>query len=474
MSDNMNFDVVVIGSGPGGYVAAIRSAQLGMKTAIIEKESLGGVCLNCGCIPTKALLKSAEVYKYSKNASNFGVEISGDIKPNLNNMIERSKGVISKLTGGVAGLMKKNKITVIMGVASFKSKTSLEIATSDSKTILNFKYAVIATGASPRDINGFEADGDKILNYKHALNLREKPSKICIVGSGAIGVEFASFYNSIGCEVVILEGLDKIVPSEDHEVSALMRKKLEEDGINIKTSIKLLSAKKSAKNITISYESEGKTQEITVDKLLMAVGVKPNSSNIGLEAIGLTKDDKGIIKVDGYLKTNIDNIYAIGDVVPGPWLAHKASHEGIISVEKIAEKLVKYNAKDTHPIVRENIPACTYATPQIASIGITENKAKELKKDIKIGKFPLMANGKSIASDKTDGFVKVIFDAKTGEILGTHMIGADVTEMIGSLAIAKQSELTEIDLMHTIFPHPTVSESIHEAVLSAFGRGIHF
>ncbi|QED23408.1 dihydrolipoyl dehydrogenase [Candidatus Deianiraea vastatrix] len=469
----MEFDLVVIGAGPGGYVAAIRAAQLGLKTAIIERENLGGICLNWGCIPTKALLRSAEVFHLAKHGEDFGVN-TGNVKADLEKMVARSRGVSKTLSGGIAGLMRKNKIEAINGFASLISKNEIEVKSDTETKKINAKYIILATGARARHLAGFEPDGDRIWTYREALTPKFEPKTLAVVGSGAIGSEFAYFYNTIGVKVTLLEVANRILPAEDAEVSELVKKSFEKEGMTVNTSVKINSITKERKCVNLHFELDGKVKNETFDAVIMAVGVVPNTENIGLEKAGVAKDEKNLVKVDKFLQTNIDNIYAIGDIVQGPWLAHKASHEGVIAAEKIAEKMKKFDAKHTHPIIRENIPGCTYCHPQIASIGFTEEKAREKYKTIKVGKFPLMANGKSVALGDTNGFIKIIFDEKTGEILGCHMVGPEVTEMIQGIGIAKQAELTEEDLMHTIFAHPTVSESIHEAVLSAFGKALHF
>lgn len=469
----MEFDVIVIGAGPGGYVCAIRCAQLGLKTAIVEKEHFGGICANWGCIPTKALLRSAEVYHLAKKAEEFGVSAE-NVTPNLEKMIERSRNVAKTMQNGVLGLMKKNKIEIILGTANLIDKNTISISDNDKIKNVKGKFIVLATGARARILNGFEPDGDRVWTYREALSPKFKPNSIAIVGSGAIGSEFAYFYNSIGVKTILLEASDRILSAEDEEISKFAQKSFEKDGILVQCGIKLSSLTKTKKSVKMKYEIGGKSEELEVDAIIMAVGVVPNTENLNLNKIGVKLDNKNLVTIDKFCQTSIENIYAIGDIVEGPWLAHKASHEGVIVAEKIASKLGKYDAKKIHSIIRTNIPGCTYCHPQIASIGLTENKAKEQHKDIKVGKFPLMANGKSVALGDTNGFIKIIFHGKTGEILGCHMIGSEVTEMIQGIGIAKQAELVEEDLMQTIFPHPTISESIHEAVLSAFGKSLHF
>jgi dihydrolipoamide dehydrogenase len=495
------FDLCVIGAGPGGYVAAIRAAQLGLKVCVVEANHLGGICLNWGCIPTKALLRCSEINHLLHNLDQFGFSAE-NIKFDFSKIIERSRGVAKKLSGGIAGLLKKNKVEVIDGFASFVSNKKISVK-KDEKEVeqVEADYFIVAAGARARDIAGMEADGELIWNYRQAMfpivggapspylgggsafamqsQVAERggaftfPASLLVIGSGAIGVEFASFYKNMGCDVTIVEMAENILPVEDEEISKLARKSFEKQGIKIFTKAGLKALKKGKDEVMAQVEIDGKIQEIKAQRVIMAVGVVANTENLGLDKTKV-KLEKGIIKVDGYCQSDEQNIYAIGDVVAGPWLAHKASHEGVIAAEKIAEKLKKYNAKDTHPIKRENIPGCTYSMPQIASVGLTEKKAKELGLKVKIGRFPYMANGKAIAMGETEGLIKTIFDEKTGELLGAHLIGAEVTEMIQGYIIGKQAELTEADFMHTIFPHPTLSEMMHEAVLDAFGKVIHF
>ena len=467
------FDLCVIGAGPGGYVAAIRAAQLGLKVVIIEGNHLGGICLNWGCIPTKALLRCSEINHLLHNLDQFGFSVE-NVKFDFNKVIERSRGVAKKLSGGIAGLLKKNKVEVIEGFGKIVAKNQI-VVSKDGQEIekIEANNIIIATGARARDIVGMEADGDLIWNYRTAMTPKSMPKSILVVGSGAIGVEFASFYKNMGSEVTIIEMAENILPVEDEEISKLARKSFEKQGIKIHTSAGLKGIKKGKNEIIASVEIAGKIEEIKAEKVIMAVGIVPNTENLGLEKTKI-KLDRGHIKTDGYMQTDEAGIYAIGDVASAPWLAHKASHEGVIAAEKIAEKMGKYNAKDTHPIKKENIPGCTYSMPQIASVGLTEKKAKEAGLKFKVGRFPYMANGKAIAMGETEGLIKTIFDEKTGELLGAHLIGAEVTEMIQGYIIGKQAELTELDFMHTIFPHPTLSEMMHEAVLDAFGKVIHF
>ena len=473
MSENKKFDLCVIGAGPGGYVAAIRGAQLGLKVGIIEANHLGGICLNWGCIPTKALLKSSELnYLLNNKIEDFGFSAKS-ISFDFDKIVKRSRAVSSKLSGGIAGLMKKNKIEVVDGFAKFVNNKKVSVTKNDKEiATVEAAHFIIATGARARQIPGLEADGKQIWTYKEAMTPEKLPKSLLVVGSGAIGVEFASFYKNMGCEVTIVEMQDNILPVEDQEISKIARKSFEKQGMKIITSAALKSFTKGKTSVTANIEVKGKAQAITAEKVIMAVGVVANTDNIGITNTKV-KLNKAEIKVDGYCQTDEKNIFAIGDVTSAPWLAHKASHEGIIAAEKIASLIGKYDAKKIHPIKKENIPGCTYAMPQIASIGITEEQAKKDGVKVKIGRFPYMANGKAIASNETDGLIKVIFAEKTGELLGAHLIGAEVTEMIQGFVIAKQAELTEEDLMHTIFPHPTMSEMMHEAVLDAYDKVIH-
>lgn len=461
------FDVIVIGGGPGGYVAAIRAAQLKMSVAVVEANHLGGICLNWGCIPTKALLRSAEVAHLIKHSESFGITTTG-MKIDLSKIVARSRGVATQLSGGIGHLLKKNKVTVFDAYAKLKGKGQIEIKTKDNKTeTLTAKHIIIATGARARVIPGLEPDGKLVWSYREAMVPTEMPKSILVVGSGAIGIEFASFYNALGVDVTVVEVLDRVVPAEDEEISTLARKAFEKHGIKILTNAKVTKLDKTANTVTAHIETKDGVKTITVDRVIAAVGVVGNVENLGLENTKV-KVERNQIITDQYLKTDEPNVYAIGDVAGAPWLAHKASHEGIICVEKIA------GLPNVHPMDKSNIPGCTYSMPQIASIGLTEAKAKAAGYDIKVGRFPFMANGKAIALGEPEGLVKTIFDAKTGQLLGAHMIGAEVTEMIQGFAIGKTLETTEAELMHTIFPHPTLSEMMHESVLSAYGKVIHF
>jgi len=472
-SQAKKFDLCVIGAGPGGYVAAIRAAQLGLKVGIVEANHLGGICLNWGCIPTKALLKSSEVNHLLHNLDSFGFSAE-KVKYDFAKVVERSRAVSKRLSSGIAGLMKKNKIEVVEGFAKFLDSKKISVSKDGTEVAqVEATYFIIATGARARVIPGMEPDGENIWTYREAMVPKAMPKSLIVVGSGAIGSEFASFYRNMGAEVTLVEMAENILPVEDEEISKIARKSFEKNGIKVVTSAALKSLKKGKGEVTATVEIAGKTEELTAEKVIMAVGIVANIENIGLEKTKV-KSDKGRIVANGYLETADANIFAIGDVVGAPWLAHKASHEGTIAAEKIASKLGKYDAKKIHPIKVENIPGCTYCMPQVASVGLTEKKALAAGKKIKVGRFPYMANGKAIAAGETEGLIKVIFDEKTGELLGAHLIGAEVTEMIQGYVIAKQAELTEEDLMHTIFAHPTMSEMMHEAVLDAYGKVIHF
>lgn len=470
MTQTQKFDLIVIGGGPGGYVAAIRAAQLGMKAAVIEKEHLGGICLNWGCIPTKALLRAAELRHNLDHLQDYGIEITGEVKINLPKVVERSRGVAARLSGGVAHLLKKNKVTVIDGTAKLAGKSGadhLVSVTGKAAQTVSAPHVIIATGARARQIPGMESDGTQILTYREAMVPKTMPKSLIVVGSGAIGIEFASFYRDMGVEVTVVEALDRILNAEDSEISAMAHKAFEKRGMTILTSAKLQSLKKTAHEVTATIEKGGKTQSLTAERVIMAIGIVGNSENLGLESTKV-KLDRGHIVTDGYGATGEPGLYAIGDITGAPWLAHKASHEGIICVEKIA------GHKDVHAIGDNTVPGCTYCRPQVASVGLTEDAAKAKGLDIKVGRFPFLANGKAIALGDDEGLIKTIFDAKTGELLGAHMIGPEVTEMIQGYAIARTLETTEQELMQTIFPHPTLSEAMHESVLDAFDRAIHF
>ena len=465
------YDLIVLGSGPGGYVAAIRAAQLGLKTAIVERESLGGICLNWGCIPTKALLRSAEVFHNMKHAADYGL-VAEKISADLDAIVKRSRGVAKQLNQGVTGLMKKNKIDVVMGDGKITAPGKLTVKTDKGEEQLTAKNIIIATGARARDLPFAKADGKRIWTYRHAMTPPEKPTKLLVIGSGAIGIEFASFYNDIGVDVTVVEMLDRIVPVEDEDVSAFLEKSLKKQGMTIMTGAGVKSIETGDKGVKAEIEdSKGKKEIHDFSHVIVAVGIIPNIETIGLDQLGVQPDERYHIKTDEYCRTNVDGIFAIGDCTAGPWLAHKASHEGVIAAETIAQAM----GNDGHPHVMDvnNIPGCTYCHPQIASVGLTEAKAKEAGHDVKVGKFPFIGNGKAIALGETEGFIKTVFDAKTGELLGAHMIGAEVTELIQGYTIGKTLETTEAELMNTVFPHPTLSEMMHESVLDAYGRVLH-
>jgi dihydrolipoamide dehydrogenase len=461
-----NFDVVIIGAGPGGYVTAIRAAQLGLKTAVVEKKHLGGICLNWGCIPTKALLRSAEIYHYMHNAKDYGLSVK-DASFDLAAIVKRSRGVSSQLSKGVGFLLKKNKVTVIDGEAKLNGPGKVDVS-KDGKAVssLTAKHIIIATGARPRSLPGLEPDGKLVWSYFEALVPAAMPKSLLVIGSGAIGIEFASFYRTMGAEVTVVEVLPQILPVEDAEIAAMARKRFEAQGMKIISGAKVAKLDKGKDIVTATIElSDGKTETITVDRVISAVGVIGNIENIGLENTKI-KTDRGCIVADDLSRTDEPGIYAIGDVAGPPMLAHKAEHEGVVCIEAIA-------GLDVHAIDKAKIPGCTYCHPQIASVGLNEDAAKKAGIDVKIGRFPFMGNGKAVALGEADGLVKTIFDAKTGELLGAHMIGAEVTELIQGFVVAMGLETTEEDLMHTVFPHPTLSEMMHESVLDAYGRAIH-
>ncbi|MBV7379635.1 dihydrolipoyl dehydrogenase [Maritimibacter dapengensis] len=464
MADN-SFDLIVVGSGPGGYVAAIRAAQLGLKTAVIEREHLGGICLNWGCIPTKALLRSAEVYHLMHRAKDFGLSVQ---KPDydLDAVVDRSRGVAKQLSGGVQHLLKKNKVTVFMGEGSIPAKGKVSVKTDKGTEELTAKNIILATGARARELPGLEADGDLVWTYKHALKPPRMPKKLLVIGSGAIGIEFASFFNTLGADTTVVEVMDRVLPVEDAEISAFAKKQFEKQGMKIreKSTVKKLDRGKG--KVTAHIEKDGKTETQEFDSVISAVGIVGNVEGLGLEELGI-KVDRTHVVTDEYCRTGVDGIYAIGDIAGAPWLAHKASHEGVMVAELIA-------GQHAHPVKPESIAGCTYCNPQVASVGMTEAKAKEAGYDIKVGKFPFIGNGKAIALGESEGMVKTVFDAKTGELLGAHMVGAEVTELIQGYVVGRQLETTEEDLMNTVFPHPTLSEMMHESVLDAYGRAIHF
>lgn len=465
------YDVVVLGSGPGGYVAAIRASQLGLKTAIVEREKLGGICLNWGCIPTKALLRSAEVFHQIKNAEAYGLS-AGKPGFDLGKVVERSRNVAGQLNKGVTGLMKKNKIAVHMGEGKLTGKGKLSVKGEDSKSAdLEARHIIVATGARARELPFAKSDGKRIWTYRHAMTPPEMPKELLVIGSGAIGIEFASFYADLGAKVTVVEMLDRIVPVEDSEVSDQLAKSLKKQGLTIHTRAGVESLKADSKGVAATIKtSDGKTSEQRFSHAVVAVGIVPNTEDIGLDQLGVQMT-KGHIDTDEHCRTSVDGIWAIGDVTAPPWLAHKASHEGVTAAEAIAKEL----GRDAHPHATDpkNIPGCTYCRPQVASVGLTEAAAKEAGCEVKVGKFPFIGNGKAIALGETEGFVKTVFDAKTGELLGAHMIGAEVTELIHGYTIGKTAELVEQDFINSVFPHPTLSEMMHESVLAAFGRVIH-
>jgi len=454
------YDLVVIGAGPGGYVAAIRGAQLGLKVAVVEREHLGGICLNWGCIPTKALLRSAEVFHLMERAGEFGLKadaISYDIKA----VVKRSRGVAAQLSAGVKHLLKKNKVTVIMGEATIPAAGKVAV----NGDTLTAKNIVIATGARARELPGLEADGDLVWTYKHALDPVRMPKKLLVIGSGAIGIEFASFFNTLGADTTVVEVMDRVLPVEDAEISAFAKKQFVKQGMKIMEKAMVKQLDRGKGKVTAHIETGGKVLKEEFDTVISAVGIIGNVEGLGLEALGVEIDRTHIV-TDEYCATKIPGVYAIGDIAGAPWLAHKASHEGVMVAEKIAGLKV-------HPVKPESIAGCTYCQPQVASVGMTEAKAKEVGYEIKVGRFPFMGNGKAIALGEAEGMVKTIFDAKTGELLGAHMVGAEVTELIQGYVVGRQLETTEEDLMQTVFPHPTLSEMMHESVLDAYGRVIH-
>jgi dihydrolipoamide dehydrogenase len=461
------YDLIVLGSGPGGYVAAIRASQLGLKVAIVEREKLGGICLNWGCIPTKALLRTSEINHYLTHASAYGLTAE-KVSFDLARIVDRSRKVAGQLNMGVKGLMKKNKITVVEGDGAIAGKGTLRVVKDGNTTELAAKHIIVATGARARDLPFAKADGNRIWTYRHAMVPKEMPTRLLVIGSGAIGVEFASFYSDMGAEVTIVEMLDRILPVEDADVSAFVHKALTKQGmkIHVSSGVDQLEAGPNGVRATL----KGGTQE-AFSHAIIAIGIVPNTENIGLEALGI-KTNRGHIETDGYGRTNVEGIYAIGDVTGPPWLAHKASHEGVICVEAIVAE--GGAGKKPHPMETGNIPGCTYSRPQVASVGFTEAKAKEVGYKVKVGKFPFIGNGKAIALGEAEGFIKTVFDEATGELLGAHMVGAEVTELIQGYVVARQLETTEADLMHTIFPHPTLSEMMHESVLDAYGRAVHY
>lgn len=458
------YDVIVIGAGPGGYVAAIRAAQLGLKTAIIERENLGGICLNWGCIPTKALLRSSEVFHLMERAKEFGLSAE-KIDYDLDAVVKRSRGVAKQLASGVSHLMKKNKVTVVMGEASLPAQGKVSVKTDKGVQELTGKNIILATGARARELPGLEGDGDLVWTYRDALVPPRMPKKLLVIGSGAIGIEFASFYNTLGADTTVVEVMDRVLPVEDAEISAMAKKSFVKQGMKIMEKAMVKQLDRGKGKVTAHIESGGKVEKMEFDTVISAVGIVGNVEGLGLEALGV-KIDRTHVVTDQFCRTGVDGLYAIGDIAGAPWLAHKASHEGVMVADLIA-------GKHAHPVKPESIAGCTYCHPQVASVGYTEAKAKELGFDVKVGRFPFIGNGKAIALGEVEGMIKTVFDAKTGELLGAHMIGAEVTELIQGYVVGRQLETTEEDLMNTVFPHPTLSEMMHESVLDAFDRVIH-
>lgn len=477
-----NYDVIIIGSGPGGYIAAIRAAQLGLKTAVVEREHLAGICSNWGCIPTKALLRSAEVLHLSEHAKNYGLKLEGTVTPDLDAIVKRSRGIAERMNGGVGFLMKKNKVDVIWGEAKLTKPGEIKVSRTTKKIVepqgpipkntlgegtYTAKHIIVATGARPRALPGIEPDGKLIWTYFEAMKPAKMPKSLLVMGSGAIGIEFASFYRTMGVDVTVVEVMKTVMPVEDAEISAFAKKQFDKQGMKILLEAKVTKVEKGADSVTAHVElKDGKVEKITADRMISAVGVQGNIEDIGLEALGV-KTDRGCIVIDGYGKTNVPGLYAIGDVAGPPMLAHKAEHEAVICVEKIA------GLPNVHPMDKLKIPGCTYCNPQVASVGLTEARAKEQGRDIRVGRFPFVANGKAIALGEDQGMVKTIFDKKTGELLGAHLVGAEVTELIQGFVVAMNLETTEEDLMHTIFPHPTISETLKESVLDAYGKALN-
>ena len=463
MADN-SYDVIVIGAGPGGYVAAIRAAQLGLKTIVVEREHMGGICLNWGCIPTKAMLRSSEVYHLMQRAIEFGLSAQG-IGYDLDAVVARSRAIAKQLNGGVSHLLKKNKVTALMGAATVTAPGHVSVKTAKGEETLSGKNIIIATGARARELPGLEEDGDLVWTYKTALTPPRMPKKLLVIGSGAIGIEFANFYNTLGVDTTVVEVMDRVMPVEDAEISAFAQKAFEKQGMKIRTKTMVKQLDRGQGSVTAHIEQNDKVTTEVFDTVISAVGIVGNVENLGLEALGV-EVDRTHIKTDAYCRTAVAGVYAIGDVAGAPWLAHKASHEGVMVAEMIA-------GGRPHPVKPESIAGCTYCTPQVASVGLTEAQAKEAGHEVRVGRFPFIGNGKAIALGEAEGMVKTVFDAKTGELLGAHMIGAEVTELIQGYVVGRQLETTEEDLMHTVFPHPTLSEMMHESVLDAWDRAIH-
>ena len=459
-----SYDMIVIGAGPGGYVAAIRGAQLGLSVAIVEREHMGGICLNWGCIPTKAMLRSAEVFHLMQRAGEFGLKAEG-IGYDLDAVVKRSRNVAKQLSGGVAHLMKKNKVTVVMGAATVPAKGRVSVKTDKGTEELEARHIVLATGARARELPGLEADGDRVWTYKHALVPPRMPGKLLVIGSGAIGIEFTSFYNTLGAETTVVEVMERILPVEDAEISAFARKSFTRQGMKIMEKAMVRRLDRAKGKVTAHIEVGGKVETHDFDTVISAVGIVGNTEGLGLDDLGV-KVERSHVVTDEFCRTGVEGLYAIGDIAGAPWLAHKASHEGVMVAELIA-------GGHPHPVKPESIAGCTYCHPQVASVGLTEARAKELGHEIKVGRFPFIGNGKAIALGETEGMIKTVFDAKTGELLGAHMIGAEVTELIQGYVVGRQLETTEEELMSAVFPHPTLSEMMHESVLDAYGRAIH-
>ncbi len=461
-----SYDVIVIGGGPGGYVAAIRAAQLGLKAAVVEREHLGGICLNWGCIPTKALLRTAEVYHLMQNAAAFGLSATG-VSFDLAQVVKRSRSVAAQLQTGVKHLLRKHKVSVVEGHGRLAGRGKVAV-TRDGKPVseLNARHIILATGARPRVLPGLEPDGKQVWTYKEAMVPESMPKSLLVVGSGAIGIEFASFYRTLGAEVTVVEVLERILPVEDEEISALARKAFERQGMKILTSASVKALKKETGGVKATIAAAAGETSLTAERVILAVGITANTENLGLEGTGV-RIERGRVAVDQWMQTGEPGVYAIGDLTGPPWLAHKASHEGVICVERIA------GVATVQPLDAKRIPGCTYCRPQVASVGLTERAAIESGRAVKVGRFPFIGNGKAIALGETEGMVKTVFDAKTGELLGAHMIGPEVTELIQGYAVARTLETTESELMHTVFPHPTLSEAMHESVLEAYGHAIH-
>ncbi|WP_300434580.1 dihydrolipoyl dehydrogenase [uncultured Mameliella sp.] len=459
------FDMVVIGAGPGGYVAAIRGAQLGLSVAVVEREHMGGICLNWGCIPTKAMLRSAEVFHLMQRAQEFGLKAEG-LSYDLDAVVKRSRGVAKQLNSGVGHLLKKNKVTTLMGTARLDGPGRVHVTTDKGSEILEAGSVVLATGARARELPGLEADGKQVWTYKHALVPPHMPKKLLVIGSGAIGIEFASFYQTLGAEVTVVEVMDRILPVEDAEIAAFAKKQFEKQGMTILEGAKVDKLDRGKGAVVAHVDKGGDRSKLTVDTVISAVGIVGNVEGLGLEDLDV-RVEKSHVVTDPYCRTGVEGLYAIGDVAGAPWLAHKASHEGVMVAELIA-------GQQPHAVDPDSIAGCTYCQPQVASVGLTEAQAKEKGFDIKVGRFPFIGNGKAIALGEPEGLVKTVFDARTGELLGAHMVGAEVTELIQGYVVGRQLETTEADLMQTVFPHPTLSEMMHESVLDAWDRAIHF